>query len=329
MPEPRHGAGEADAERWFMRLQMGDCTSADRAAFARWRLADPLHAAAYAEVERVFALAAQAAGDPRLQAAALAAHERVARRRARHGVLRRCVAWAAVAGVVLGLGIGWHSWNPSQPEVHYATAVGETRTLTLDDGTTVVLDTDSALRVRYRRLQRAVELEKGQAQFSVARQPRRPFVVHTGLGEIRALGTRFQVRSEAEHVQVALLEGTVEVAATATATGGRRTARLSPGEQLVFDAHQRWVRSAFDPEVMQGWTDGQLLFRSRPLAEVVQEMNRYNTTRIRLGDPSLETLRISGQFYSNDPQSLILALEHGWSLRAERTARDVVLHRDD
>lgn len=322
--ELRPQAGHVEAERWFMRLQMGDCTPADRAAFARWRLADPAHAAAYAEVERMFSLAGRAAGDPRLQAAARDARTRIERRRRRQGVLRRFAGLAAVASLVLALGIGWRSWNPAQPELLYATAVGERRTLTLDDGTSVLLDTDSSLRVQYRRWQRDVVLERGQAQFSVAPQPQRPFVVRTDLGAVRALGTRFQVRRHADHVEVALLEGIVEISASA-AGGAERTARLAAGEQLTFDAGDRWVRGAFDPDVMQGWTDGQLVFRARPLDEVVEEMNRYNATRIRLGEPSLAQLRISGQFYGNDPESLIQALELGWSLRAERAASDEIV----
>src|SRR3546814_3790611 len=71
------------AERWFMRLQMGNCTSADRAACARWRLEDPAHAAAYAEVERVFHLAKRAGEDPRMRAAARVARERMARKHRR------------------------------------------------------------------------------------------------------------------------------------------------------------------------------------------------------------------------------------------------------
>ncbi|WP_202841565.1 FecR family protein [Luteimonas saliphila] len=327
--EPRQQVEHGEAERWFMRLQMGDCTRADRAAFARWRLADPAHAAAYAEVERMFSLAGQAGADPRLRAAARAARERIERRRRRQGLLQRFAGLAAVASLVLALGIGWRTWNPAQPEQHYATAVGESRTLMLEDGSTVLLDTDSVLRVQYRRLQRDVMLERGQAQFSVAPQPRRPFVVRTDIGAIRALGTRFQVRRHADYVEVALMEGVVEVTAPA-ADGPARTARLAPGEQLDFNAGERWARGAFDPEVALGWTDGQLVFRARPLDEVVQEMNRYNPTQIRLGQPALNELQISGQFYGNDPDSLILALERGWSLRAERPSADeIVLYRRD
>lgn len=318
-----------EAERWFMRMQMHDCSKVDRAACARWRLADPAHAAAYAEVERVFNLAGQAGDDPRLRAAARIARERVERRRRRRGALRWFASLASAAVIVLALGIGWRNWNPTQAEQHYATAVGERRTLTLDDGSVAVLDTDSALAVRYSRLRREVVLERGQVQFTVAPQPQRPFLVHTGLGTVRAVGTEFQVRRRTGGVEVLLMKGVVEVSAAA-GQGKSRVATLAPGEQLDFDASGRWDKHAFDLEIARGWTEGQLVFRGRPLAEVVEEMNRYNSAKIRLGQPALSKLQISGQFYGNDPDSLIQALQLGWSLRAERpSAGEIVLYRRD
>jgi len=327
--KPPQELGQGEAERWFMRLQMSDCSCAERAAFARWRLADQAHAAAYAEVERMFSLAGQVGTDPRLQVAARVACGRIERRRRWRSVLRRSTALTAVASVVLVLGMGWRGWNPAQPEQRYATAIGESRALTLDDGSIVLLDTDSAVSVQYHRLRRDVVLERGQAQFEVAPHLGRPFVVQTGLGAVRALGTRFQVRKHVGHVEVALIEGVVEVTATSMGRPGR-AARLAPGEQLDFDAGGRWVRHTFDPQRVQGWTEGQLVFRARPLGEVVGEMNRYNSAQIRIGQPSLNALHISGQFYSNDPGSLIQALEVGWSLRAERSSEDeIVLYRRD
>lgn len=329
MPPTSPQTEHDEAERWFMRLQMRDSSHADRAACARWRLADPAHAAAYAEVERLFRLAGQAGADPRLRAAARLARERMERKRGRSGAWRRVASLSAAAAVALALAIGWYAWNPAQPGRHYATAVGERRTLTLDDGSVVLLDTDSALAVHYSRLRRDVTLEHGRAQFSVARQPRRPFLVHTGLGTVRAVGTHFQVRKRADSVEVTLMEGVVEVSAAA-GDGKTRVTTLAPGEQLDFDAGGHWDKRAFDPAVTRGWTEGQLVFRDRPLAEVVEEMNRYNTIKLRLGQPDLDGLKISGQFYSNDPASLIQALEFGWSLRTERpSAREIVLYRRD
>lgn len=321
--EEDHG----EAERWFMRLQMPDCSPADRAAFARWRLASPSNAAAYAQVEQIFQHSALAAGDPRLQAASRAARVRLAHDR-KPRRLRWAIPLASAALLLLAVGIGWRWWDTPQPVQHYATAVGEQRSLTLDDGSRVLLDTDSSLAVRYSRRQRELLMERGQAQFTVVSQRQRPFVVKAGTGTVHAVGTRFQVRRGEEMIQVTLLEGVVEVRDAADANGKARVTRLAPGEQMDFGG-QLWRKRSIDLDVANGWTQGQLVFRRRPLQEVVDEMNRYSAVKIRLGDPSLQTLQISGQFYGKDQASLIQALELGWSLHAERTTADrIILSRD-
>ena len=94
------------------------------------------------------------------------------------------------------------------------TGVGEQRTLTLEDGTRIQLNTDTRAVVRYDERLRRVELEKGEAMFEVARRPDWPFVVTAGDRQIRALGTAFVVRREAEVLAVTLVEGKVTVTPT-------------------------------------------------------------------------------------------------------------------
>ncbi len=317
------------AEHWFARMSSADCDAAERAAFARWREARPEHAAAYARVEQLYRRSAGLGTDPRWKALAQAARQRTARRARMRRGLRWGLPLAAAACAVLA--VGYLRWDPAQPEQRYATEVGERRILTLDDGSRVVLDTDSRLVVRYSRKRRQLVLEQGQAQFAVTRQPARPFVVGAGAGEVRAVGTRFQVRNTGGPVHVTLLEGVVVVDApggrTDAAAREMRTATLAPGQRLSFDAW-RWNTERIDPQAAQGWTVGELVFERRPLRELIDEMNRYTTTKIRLGDPALGDLKVSGAFYDNDQTSLVQALEYGWSLRAERaSAGEIVLRR--
>src|SRR3546814_16565654 len=103
-----------------------------------------------------------------MRAAARVARERMARKHRRGGVLRWAVSLASAAVLVLALGVGWRTWNPAQPEQHYATAVGERRTLKLDDGSIALLDPDPAPTVRYSRLRRDVVMERGPAPFTFA-----------------------------------------------------------------------------------------------------------------------------------------------------------------
>jgi len=316
------------AERWIVRLHADDCGPAERAAFERWRAASVAHAAAYDSVARLHRQAASLRGDPLLQAAARTARIHTARVRERRASWRRGVSLAVAALLLVAVGgASWYVWNPAQPEQRYVTGVGEKRNLRLDDGSMVLLDTASVVAVQYRRKQREVVLEQGQAQFIVASQPSRPFIVHARGGVVRAIGTRFQVRSDPDWVQVTLLEGKVEVNAPPPASGAAAAAVLVPGEQLRYGPGGRWERRAADLEVAQGWTQGELVFRNRPLGEIVTEMNRHTVVQLRLIDPSLRDLPISGVFYDNNQQSLVRALERGWSLHAEQASPDEIMLR--
>lgn len=320
---------DVQAERWLARLHADDCGPAEQAAFERWRAASPEHATAYRRADRLHQRAASLRGDPLLQAATRNARIHTARARERRASWRWGVSLAAAASLLVAVGaFGWYAWNPAEPEQRYATAVGEKRSLQLEDGSTVLLDTDSAITVQYRRKQRDVVLQQGQAQFTVASQAARPFTVHAHGGAVSAIGTRFQVRAERASVRVTLLEGKVRVSGPAPVSGAVPAAMLAPGEQLSYGDDGRWDRQPADLEVAQGWIQGELVFRNRPLREIVDEMNRHSNVKLRLGDASLHDLPISGVFYDNNQKSLIRALEHGWSLRAEPVVDgEIVLSR--
>lgn len=198
----------------------------------------------------------------------------------------------------------------------HSTKVGERLTLRLEDGSQVTLNTNSVLRVDLDSARRRVVLVRGQALFEVAKDPLRPFVVETPDRRFVALGTAFDVRLDGKVVQVTMLEGTVRVERVAGNHGSagrdgyasqpaadRRGASVPPvittltaGEQLIAadELHDR-VRTA-DAQRVTSWRRGQLIFEDSLLAEAVAELNRYSDTRIRITDPTLEQLHISGAF---------------------------------
>lgn len=325
-PPSLDSAVQAAAAHWLVRIQADGCTAQERAAFQRWQEEDPAHAAAYTALERIQRATAGLKVDPTRGEMLRAIRARGDRR----AVTRRRVRyWSAGLGVaataLLVVGVVWHEWNPTGPLQRYATAVGEQRTVPLEDGSELLLDTDSAVTVRYSRKHRNLELERGRVQFSVAPAPQRPFVVRAGVGEVRALGTRFQVRQLSGAVQVALLEGKVSV--TAPVATGARTVTLQAGESLRFDGADLWAGGTVDTEAAAGWPRGELVFHQRPLAELVEEMNRYTPVKLRLGDPALGELRLSGVFYDGNQTSLLNALNQVWNVRAERTSpEEIVLY---
>lgn len=318
---PPAGNDMDSAETWLARLHSPECTDAERTAYARWRHEHPDAATACGQAERIHALSAALADDPWMRAAA-----RSARRGAQAWHVRHAprFAWVAVAALVLLVagGLLWRDYStPAVQAVRYATTIGEQRTLYLDDGTVMVLDTDSAVTVRFGSARRAVDLDRGRVQFEVARDTGRPFLVHAGAGVIRDIGTRFQVSQRGDDVTVTLLSGVVNVSLPAT----QASSTLAPGQQVSYAGGRMGAVRGVDLAVARGWTHGEMVFQDRSLADLLAEMNRYSTEQLQLGDPALAKLRISGVFHAGDQASLVQALRLGWGLRAERKSPQIVV----
>ena len=311
-----------EAAHWVARLESPACEPADRAAFEDWLARSPAHLAAYLEMERLHADAAALAGDDLLRAAA-----RRARRSAvsshRPRLLRTLPAIAATLAIAAGA--AWWGLRPAPVPVAgvvHVTGVGEQRTVVLDDGTRMTLDTDTHVQARFDADARAVVVERGRVQFEVGRDPARPFRVEAGPGVVRDIGTTFQVVRRGDAVQVALLDGVVMVEGA-----GRETVTLAPGQQIEVEADgDVGMAAPLDTVAAAGWPKGELVFQQRPLASLLEEMNRYSDTRVRLADPALGEIRVSGVFHMHDQAALVAALEQGWALRArEVEGGDIVL----
>lgn len=320
----------AAARQWFARLLAPDCSDAERADFDRWRAADPAHEAAYREVDDVWQRSAGLRDDPAIAEALHEAMQPAAAARPRRP-WRPALAIAAT--LILAVAASFMYLNAPQetPAVRYATQLGQQRTVALDDGSEVVLDTATDLRVQLGQRERKLTLQRGQADFRVHPDAERPFVVHTTGGSVTATGTQFQVRVNDHGSTVTLLEGQVKVAGQSDEP--QRVATLSPNERIVIDTGGRLGRQQPVPEAelaaIRGWTEGNLVIEEWPLQDVLAEMNRYSGTKLRLGDPALADTPISGVFKAGDPRSFAMALEYGWSIRAERRplADEIVLSR--
>ena len=316
----------AAAQRWFARLLAPDCTVAERAEFESWRGADPAHAAAYSHLEDLWRRSNALRDDAGITAALQEARRPApVQERYRWGV---ALSLAASLLLVVGLVFRDRIFIEDTPAVRYATAVGEQRNLMLDDGSVVVLDTASVLQVRYDKRERSLTLQEGRASFDVRQDPVRPFVVRMASGTVTAVGTQFQVQVENSVGTVTLLEGKVRVEAADSKNVSSVT--LTPGQRIVIGRGELGQRQQIpDAELARalGWTKGNLVIQDMPLQSVVAEMNRYSTTKLRLDGAGLGDIPISGLFKTGDQQSFAMALEYGWSLRAERSASEIVLRR--
>ena len=314
----------AQAEHWFARLRSEDCTPMERLSFQHWRTR-PENATAYRQTEALWRDAGDLKHHASIEALSAEVLAQTAPRRgfARWSGLSRSLALAAsVAMVAVALGFGRVMMEGGSV---YATGLGEQRTVALQDGSRVTLNTDTRLKVNFSESRRDLVLLSGEALFDVAHDPTRPFLVTAGLGSVTAIGTRFQVRREVGEVQVTLLEGRVRVdSAEAPAP-----VEMAPGEQVrIAKTNPEITRHKIDSEAALSWTSGRLIFRSTPLAEAVAEVNRYAKTKIRIADASLESLRISGTFVTGDSELLAAALQTDMPVKAEFSGdAEIVLRR--
>jgi transmembrane sensor len=186
----------------------------------------------------------------------------------------------------------------------YATTTGEQRSITLDDGSVVELNTRSRVLVRFTKQEREVDLIEGQAQFQIQKDPTRAFVVHSGASLVRAVGTEFDVYRKKTATTVSVLEGRVAVARTNLASP---PVLVCAGEQAIVPESgvAATALRPSDAAAVKAWTQHRLVFRSTPLAEVVAEFNRYNVRQMALRDPNLGGILISGVFSSTQPAALL------------------------
>lgn len=318
-------ARRREAADWFARLNRRTVSTEDVKAFSAWRR-DPENARTYDRIQAMWEAAATLGENREIAALTEAAKRRgqdvsPASRPRLVGVVGR---WGAALGALaVCVFAGW-LWWAGQPEIH-ATAVGEQRTIRLEDGSRITLDTATTIAVRHSATSRRIELKTGQARFDVAPDADRPLTVLAGQTEVTALGTQFDVRRIGTGARVLLVEGRVSVTDRAAAT--KRWA-LRPGQQVSTASPRPRVVTA-DMPVATSWATGRLIFEDTPVAQAIAEVNRYSDTPIVLDDPGIASTRVSGVFDAGDVDGFVAALQALYPL-AEDRSRDgrVVLKRD-
>ena len=242
------------------------------------------------------------------------------------------VAFATVLALVLvGAGALYMRRDAAPPAVAavaapMATAVGEIHAVWLFDGMLVILDTDSAIEPIFTGSARVVRLVRGRARFDVAHDAARPFRVEADGRTIIDRGTVFDVVLGREGVKVVLLRGAVEIWDTRSrAAAAVPLARLVPG-QVFADGAGGAPLVSVAPGGGDLWVRGMLSFDGAPLEQVVAEANRYSAHKIRLGEPALAGLRVTGTFRAAPTDALAAILAATFKLRVERDAQgDFVL----
>ena len=347
---------EDQAAFWLVRLGSDDCTPEDRFAFEAWKQQDPAHERMFLRLQRGNAVVDRHMTDPRIVEMLEEARtdrgagffdgvlSAIVPRTA--GGLTALAASAAFALAVVIVAVPPFPGDAGAPpalvvqtpgdvEV-FETSVGERSTITLADNSTVSINTNSLVEVSFSASERFVRLTRGQAFFEVEKDVGRPFVVQAGDQRVVALGTAFDVRFDKQDlVEITLVEGRVKVNdvapphGTSSAPGARTPSsaiELAPGQRLIAKLASAPEIVATDTVEETSWRNGQLVFRQRPLAGVVEEMNRYSLQNLVLADdPRVRDLKVSGVFNSGGrASSFVNALGALYPLQAERTEHDEI-----
>ncbi len=311
-----HTSALHDARHWFVLLRDDAASAADRAAFAAWLAADPLHRQAWTETEQLWR---------RMDAVVPVLRAREPLRDAVSAPLVSRRGWlkqAAAAALVLGGGT-YLATAPAFMADH-RTAVGERRVIALSDGSVVDLAGDSAVSVAMESGLRRVTLHHGQAYFQVAPDAARPFVVAAGNGEIRALGTAFDVRRGQDSVRVAVSEHAVAV----TLDGRRLEAvRLDEGRALQYGADGIGPTTAADIAALLSWRQDRLFFQEAPLGEVVADLDRYRPGRIVIADAAVAALPVTGFFHTAQAEAALQTIAATLPVRLTRLTDRLVIIR--
>ena len=371
---PDRRAIEEEAAQWLMKLDGDDAPSAeDLGALREWVARSQTHgeelgslASLWGKMNVLTDLAV-----PLGRAERKKRHFLLEVREAAFGMNRRYsfgLAAVATAVLVAGIAIGYTTWMRPDPFVAsnglYATTIGQQQTTTLADGSVIMLNTNSQIKVDYGEAYRDIRLLQGEAHFTVAKKADKPFRVYAGNGRAQAIGTAFSVYLKDQAMKVTVTEGRVALASltragpdgqllpaidssiepsaadsvarledlyvetlTTLKAGGSASIQNIAGGQVRNEFALDSVETIDSQELAKrlSWRKGLLTFNGDPLEDVVNEISRYTTVSVEIADPAVRAIKIGGRFPIGETEAMFEALETNFALQVTRLSQDHVL----
>jgi transmembrane sensor len=327
-------ARKDEAAKWIVRRDRG-LEADEAAALIKWSSSESNHeelrsmADTWSRLDKL-----QDSPEARAKAAQIMACAKQRHRR-RRWVTAGGVAMAIAASVVvmLSVPITRRDATPAIPhplqapkttDFQLVTGNATPKKASLPDGSTVELNGDSKLEYKFDERTRQIRLLSGEAYFTVAKDPNKPFIVSSNGLAVRAVGTAFNVRIDADRlVEVFVTEGVVKLENASNvstydipllAAGSMAqvlTARESPANVIVYNPSQDEI------DRLLAWRDVKLTFDQTPLVEVVETFNRHNSRQLVLGDPSLGSRTLTGSFLADNLDEFIVLLGYSLEVVAE------------
>ena len=301
-----HSTAREQAVYWFARVRLGPLSPEDQAQLDVWLEASPLNQQHFHDLHSAWKKLDELPLDRLRRLAQAPAVEAQAPAKSVATSMRWRPAFAAMTLIVVLGGI-W-LW-PAGPEQSWSvsTTVAQRQELRLPDDSVLMVNARTQINVVYTSKERRVYLESGEILADVRTDADRPFIVETAQAKVQVLGTRFNVRKQADHVDVAVDRGRVRL--SAGPWWNSRSERLGVGQAARFSAGQglESVREA-DVAALTAWQSGRLEFDDEPLGQVLEQLSAYLDEPVRIADAQLAQLRISGTLSMDKPQDALLIL---------------------
>jgi transmembrane sensor len=310
-----------DAAAWIARFGRPEVGEDEAADFDAWLAASPANGAAYRRTLALWHEFDAAAPQVLTELATPARRPGFAAPRRRF--LFAGIAAAAAAAVVF---VALPLQAPEIVVQTFVTAKGQHQRVRLADGSVIDLNAETRLTARIGGPERRIALADGEAIFDVAPDKTHPFIVQTAEGAVRVVGTQFDVRSRDGELTVTVSRGKVAVRPTSAADGDPAVL-LTPGMQLSIGAGRPEAISHVDPQEAFSWRQGRLVYRDQPLTDVVADLNRQFAEQIRIDDPSLNKIRITGVIVLDNPAAVTERLALMLPIRTVSSQRELSLLR--
>lgn len=319
---------EKTAAAWIHQRDCGEWTAADQARLDAWMKASAAHCTVFLRLDSVWREAARLkALGAGVEPGVIPSREELsfstpfdpAVNKPEVNRRRNAVAWGMAATVLLAVAVATARFLFSE-DTSYRTNIGGLEGVSMVDGSHVILNTDSEIKIAMTGAERRVHLLRGEAFFEVAKDPKRPFVVIAGEQRIVAVGTKFSVRRDAQDAQVVVSEGRVRVESSSGNAMTPPPAEFGAGSIVRSGGAGVLVqnKASNDVEHYLSWRTGFLTFLDMPLAQAAAEFNRYNEQQILIEDAHLASLRIDGNFRATNVNAFVRLLEGGFPVEIER-----------
>lgn len=303
---------------WLITLRSDDISDEELQNFAEWLAQDHAHSEAFAEAENLFDDMSMAANFTSVHGSTFESKENdlsqpttsltknQSTRRWYTPALAIAACW--ITGIVLFFPPQTYWWLQWISDYH--TQTGELKEVILNDGSRLLLDSNSAVSIVFEDTIRNITLHTGRVQFTVADDSERPFSVTAGNWNIKALGTVFQVFKKNGNISIAVQEHSVSISSTSTASYSTASTGtiINNGQQLLVNNDILSTPTKAEMKQLSAWQQQRLIVNDRPLSDLIEELEYYHNIHIILADSTLTDLRVTGVFSITNAKEVILTI---------------------